>query len=83
MRKATVIKGFKNSQKIRVILEGVGFYMTVGEIEHRFISTNHRTVVAHTLDMMAKEKCGGIMHTVKGYDHKMTPISVLVQVDLM
>lgn len=65
MRKAAVIKGLKNSQKIRVLLDGVGFYMTVGEIEHRFVKTTHYTVVAHTLDLMSKEKCGGLAHTIR------------------
>ncbi len=83
MRKAAVIKGFKNSQKIRVIVEGVGFYMTVGEIENRFAMSTHYTVVAHTLALMSKEKCGGISHTVRVYDGKMNQTPVAVQVDLM
>lgn len=83
MRKAAVIKGLKNSQKIRVFLDGVGFYMTVGEIEHRFAMSTHYTVVAHTLALMSKEKCGGLSHTVRVYDHKMNQVPVAVQVDLM
>lgn len=83
MRKKQVIKGLKNSQKIRVIVDGVGFYMTVGEIEHRFAMTTHYTVVSHTLDLMSREKCGGISHTIGVYDHKMNKVNVQVQVDLM
>ena len=83
MRKAAVIKGLKNSQKIRAIVNGVGFYMTVGEIENRFAMSTHYTVVAHTLALMAKEKCGGIGHTVRVYDGKMNQVPVEVQVDLM
>ncbi len=30
MRKPRLIEGFNNSQKIRVIVDGVGFYTTVG-----------------------------------------------------
>jgi hypothetical protein len=29
MRKSTLIHGFKNSQKIRVMIDGIGFYTTV------------------------------------------------------
>jgi hypothetical protein len=83
MRKATVIKGFKNSQKIRTIVDGVGFYMTIGEIEHRFLESKHYTAVQHTLDLMSREKCGGISHTVTLYDYRMERVPVAVQVDLM
>lgn len=83
MRKATVIKGFKNSQKIRVFIDGVGIYMTIGEVGSRFATSQHYTAVFHTLDLMAKESCGGLSHTVRMYDHKMNPVSVAVQVDLM
>ena len=34
MRKQQLIRGLNNSQKIRVMLAGVGFYTTVGETEN-------------------------------------------------
>jgi hypothetical protein len=88
MRKSQVIKGFNNSQKIRVIVEGVGIYMTVGEIVTRFATTPHYQAVEQTLHLMALhlkagEKCGGIGHRIRVYDYNMNPHSVDVQVDLL
>ena len=83
MRRATVIKGLKNSQKIRVIVDGVGLYMTVGDTDSIFSTTSHRSAVQHTLHLIVEEKCGGISHKVAMYDHKLNRSSVNVQVDLV
>jgi hypothetical protein len=83
MRRATVIRGLKNSQKIRVIVEGVGLYMTVGDTDSIFSTTSHRQAVQHTLHLMVEQKCGGIGQTVRMYDHKLNRTSVTLQVDLM
>ena len=83
MRRATVIKGLKNSQKIRVIVDGVGLYMTVGDTDSIFSTTTHRQAVQHTLHLMVYEKCGGIGHTVTMYDNKLNRVSVALQVDLV
>lgn len=83
MRKPQVIKGFNNSQKIRVIVDGVGFYMTIGETVERFATTTHYVAVEQTLHMMARENCGGIGHRINVYDGKMVKKSVDVQVDLI
>ena len=83
MRRATVVKGFKNSQKIRIIVDGVGLYTTVGDTDSIFSTTSHRNAVQHTLHLMAHEKCGGIAHSVTMYDNKLDRQTVQVQVDLM
>lgn len=83
MRKVAVIKGFKNSQKIRVIVDGVGIYMTVGETVDRFANSSHYQAVEQTLHMMVQEKCGGIGHRIGIYDYKMNKVTVDVQVDLI
>ena len=88
MRKPQVIKGFNNSQKIRVIVEGVGIYMTVGAIVNSFSTTRHYQAVEQTLHLMALhlkagEKCGGISHRINVYDCFMNKHSVDVQVDLL
>lgn len=83
MRKMAVIKGFKNSQKIRVIIDGVGIYMTVGETVDTFATVSHYQAVEQTLHMMAREKCGGISHRLGIYDYKMNKITVDIQVDLI
>jgi len=83
MRRATVVKGLKNSQKIRVIVDGVGLYTTVGDTDSIFSTTSHRSAVQHTLHLMVQENCGGISHTVTVYDGKLDRSKVSVQVDLL
>lgn len=84
MRKPTVIKNLKNSQKLRVILDGVGFYMTVAEIETRFATASHYSVVYSVLQEIAdSDGCQGIGKTVYTYDYKMMRTPIQVQVDLM
>ena len=83
MRKQAVVKGFRNSQKIRVIINGVGIYMRVGDIENTFATSNHYTVVSHRLELMHRDTCGGIGHTMTVYDHKMQQERIAVQVDLL
>ena len=83
MRRAAVIKGLKNSQKIRVIIDGVGLYITVGDTDSIFSTTSHRSAVQHTLHRMVQENCGGISHTVAVYDSRLNRASVEVQVDLI
>lgn len=78
MRMKQVIKGLKNSQRIRVIVDGVGIYMTVGQTESSFATTNHRVAVQNTLELMVAENCGGISHTVEAFDKR-----VAVQVDFV
>jgi hypothetical protein len=83
MRRAAVIKGFKNSQKIRAIVDGVGLYMTIGDIVDSFVYTTQYCAVEQTLHMMAREKCGGISQRLGIYDYKMNKVTVDVQVDLV
>lgn len=56
MRTKTLIQGFKNSQKIRVIIDGMGIFMTVGEIHDRFATTPHRVAVWLTSEKLAGER---------------------------
>ena len=83
MRTKQVIKGLKNRQQIRVMLDGVGLYMTVGEVDNRFATISHRIAVEQTLNLMVTEGCGGISHRITVYDGKMNQKSVDVQVDLI
>ena len=83
MRRPAVIPGLKNSQRIRVILDGVGVYMTVGDTANNFATTKHQVAVQNTLRLMVLERCGGMGHTIKVYNDTLTPATVQVQVDLM
>jgi hypothetical protein len=50
MRRKTIIDGFKNSQKFRVIFKGdgsendVGFYMTIQQMTEQFATVNARAI---------------------------------------
>jgi hypothetical protein len=48
MRKPRLITGFNNSQKIRVIVDGVGFYTTVGGTSD-IMTRQHRMAVQTAL----------------------------------
>lgn len=69
MRTKTVIEGFKNSQKFRVIFKGdgsendVGLYMTVKQMSDQFATVNARSLCWEAMEMLARmrkaEKAGG------------------------
>ena len=92
MRTQTLINGFKNSQKIRVIVDGVGFYTTVAGTSD--IATHrHRVAVQTALMNLAYNR--GIAKSTRrdtpigfGFNYNYTPdgveqITVPVQVDLV
>lgn len=78
-----IIAGIKNSQKIRVILNGVGIYMTVKDTDTMFATIQHRSAVLATLAAMAKEKSTGFVQRVEHYDTTMTASYTDCQVDLL
>lgn len=69
MRRKTVIEGFKNSQKFRVIFKGdgsendVGLYMTVQQMTEMFATVNARSLCWEAMEMLARmrkaEKASG------------------------
>jgi len=72
MRTKTVIDGFKNSQKFRVIFKGdgseneIGLYMTVKQMTEMFATTMSRTLCWEAMEMLARmrreeKRAGGIM----------------------
>jgi hypothetical protein len=88
MRTKRLISYFNNSQKIRVIVDGIGLYMTVGQVATLFATTNHRAatcVALQTLgiDRIKNDTITGIGTTVKLYDDTMQARSIPVQVDLL
>ena len=83
MRTKAIVAGLKNSQKIRVILDGVGIYMTVKDTDHMFATTKHREAVMCTLHLLAKDKVTGMGHRTTHYDDNMKRFEVDVQVDLL
>lgn len=82
MCRKQIIPGLKNSQKIRVIVNGVGFYTTVrGMTEMCF--TEQRVAVWNALEVIAREKIQGYGGQTRAYDYKMIGKIVDFQVDLL
>ena len=55
MRKPRLINGFNNSQKIRVIVDNVGFYTTVGGTED-ICTRRHRMAVQTALMNLSNDR---------------------------
>ena len=89
MRRRQVIKGFKNSQRIRVILDGIGFNSTVQDaLEGPFTIQN--TVIQVALEKMingSPKSTGfatrGFATRVTTYDSKMRAKDFDIQIDLI
>jgi hypothetical protein len=82
MRRKQIIPGLKNSQKIRVIVNGVGFVTTVeGMTEMCF--TDQRIAVWNALETIAKEKINGFGGSNRIYDERLKVVTVQFQVNLL
>jgi hypothetical protein len=82
MRKKSIIQGLKNSQKLRVIVNGVGFHTTVeGATEMPF--SDQRVAVWNALEVIAREKIQGFGGQTKVYDSKMKVVNIDFQVNLL
>jgi hypothetical protein len=53
-----VIPGLKNNQKIRVIVDGVGIYMTVRDAATKFATATHGLAVRMALESLVKYNTG-------------------------
>ena len=58
MRKKQVVRGFNNSQKIRVMIDGLGLYMTISDIDSKFATVSHRTAVLDCAQALARIRSG-------------------------
>jgi hypothetical protein len=62
MRTKTIIEGFKNSQKFRVIFKGdgsendIGFYMTIQQMTEQFATVNARAICWEALIQLSYER---------------------------
>lgn len=82
MRMRQIIKGLNNSQKIRVIVNGVGFETTV-EGMTRMTFTSQKVAVWSALDRIASEKISGFASSSTFYNEKMERERIDFQVDLI
>ena len=82
MRRKQVIPGLRNSQKIRVIVNGVGFVTTVeGMTEMCF--TDQRIAVWNALETIAREQIRGFAGSTRVYDERLKVVTIQYQVDLL
>jgi len=88
MRKKTIIEGFKNSQRFRVIFgQGgseydIGFYLTVQQMAEDFATTNARVAVWDVMEQLARKRSfaqhlgadvpTGLGMTVRGFQVQVT-----------
>ena len=82
MRIQQVVSGLNNSQKIRVMVSGVGFYTTVAGTEN-FCTQRHRTATQMALMILVHERKSNPEVTGYGFNYVGTGGTVDVQVDLV
>jgi hypothetical protein len=56
MRTKTLIYGLNNSQKIRVFINGIGIFMTVGDIASMFATTAHHLAVLTVTETLVRDR---------------------------
>jgi hypothetical protein len=83
MRQKQIVRGLNNSQRIRVIVNGVGFGGTIDEILSSMCFTEQRVAVWRALEVIARERITGYGGQNRVYDGKMQVETVSFQVDLV
>jgi hypothetical protein len=84
-----LVVGLKNSQKIRVIVNGVAFHTTVQGAMEGMSFVDQRLAVSHVLTELGlgqfnhTDKPLGIAKPVRVFNHKNERVTVDVQVDLV
>ena len=62
MRTPTIIDGFKNSQKFRVIFKGdgsendIGLYLTIKQMSEQFATVNARSLCYDAMNMLSVDR---------------------------
>jgi hypothetical protein len=87
MKTKRFVTGLNNSQKIRVIVDGVGFVTTVAGVFDMPIRTQ-RVATSMALNSLGLSQGGavaitGIARTYDLYDHDGKPVNINVQVDFV
>jgi hypothetical protein len=83
MRTKQLITGLKNSQKIRVILNGVGMYMQVKDLPSAFAFTDQRVAVCNAVEHIGTQRLQGYGKSYEVYDNQMKKTILDLQVDLV
>ena len=82
MRRKQIIQGLNNSQRIRVIVNGVGFNTTVQDATEMPF-TDQRVAVWNALEVIGREKIQGFGGQTTIYDAKMKTVVISTQVNLL
>lgn len=89
MRRKKLITGLNNSQKIRVIVNGVAFHTTVQGALEGMSFVDQRLAVSHVLTELGLGQLNlvdipsGLAKPVRVYNHRNERVTVDVQVDLV
>lgn len=82
MRTKQWVSGLNNKQRIRAIVNGVGFFTTVQDALSGPFSSQ-TTALYQILHEITAQKVSGFGRHVRVYDHKMQPTDFDIQVDLV
>lgn len=82
MRTKQIIPGFKNKQRVRAIVNGVGFITTIQDIVAGPF-TSQTTAILQVFNIMKNADCNGAGTTIHVYDHLMKQHSYQIQLDLL
>ncbi len=87
--RSRLVVGLKNSQKIRVIVNGVAFHTTVQGAMEGMSFVDQRLAVSHVLTELGlgqfnhTDKPMGIAKPIRVFNHKNERVTVDVQIDLV
>lgn len=82
MRTKQLVPGLKNKQRVRAIVNGVGYITTIQDLVCGPFS-DQTTALYHVLHSMTAEKTRGIGTHVTVYDYKMEQKRFDIQLDLI
>jgi len=82
MRTQRLVPGFKNKQRVRAIVNGVGYITTIQDLVCGPFTTQ-TTALMNVLHIMNNEKCGGVGTTIRIFDHELKEHSYQIQLDLI
>jgi hypothetical protein len=82
MRTKQIVPGFKNKQRVRAIVNGVGYITTIQDLVSGPFSTQ-TTALLNVLHIIKTENCRGVGTTIRTFDHEMKEQSYQIQLDLL
>ena len=82
MRTKQSVPGFKNSQRVRAIVNGVGYITTIQDLVAGPFTTQ-TTALLNALHIIKTENCGGVGTTIRTFDHAMKEQSYQIQLDML